>query len=615
MFKKISFLFLFLIALQSTGYSAFFRIDEFPTTVEAGTIAELKVTWEDILDNGKYRIIILLENFSASPSIQVKKEIFEFEKNGSETFELYIPYNTTPAQGSKFVVAAISNETESPWDDVAALTDTQTIVTTLAPTEENNAIDTIEIDINSDTTNYARHVPNQYGDGSTRYPLVIALHGSFDNGTNFITNWIDAANLFNMIVIAPSSYISDYWDIDVDWPFVEKAIQDTIANYNIDTSKILLTGFSAGGLATHGFGFEHMTLFRALAPMAGIPRNDGEYDLIEEFLSSNPNQQIPINVINGAKDSTFTTPDYNDYIALMNTYGYNLKTRFDQERGHSFTIADTLDVAEWFTNNLPPMLGQPASQIITAGDVLSFELLVKDPDNNLSKMKIKNNPKKSEFDPNTHIFTWQTWIEDLGTQWDIEVKGKDASGDKTSRTFSITVQNPNNPIQPNHASVFRSDSFDDGDLSDWINNDAQDWKIKNNTLRGKADNKDSLLSLPNFIPFGTNFTIACDIEVSKSSRNGGIVVLGKKLCLSAKKIQWDDTDTAYFGIPNSTLYPLLFFVEWNNGIAYATLYINSIKIFEDIVIENPIDQPFAFWAPKDKKITFDNLSIFEDEIQ
>lgn len=117
--------------------------------------------------------------------------------------------------------------------------------------------------------NYLVNIPENTSD---KKPLIIFLHGAGERGTDiqkvkvhgplkYIKN-----NTLDAYILAPQCPENMMWDTDV----LYKLIQETIKKYNIDTTKIHLTGLSMGGWGTWNLAFEHPEMFASVVPICGF---------------------------------------------------------------------------------------------------------------------------------------------------------------------------------------------------------------------------------------------------------------------------------------------------------------------------------------------------------
>lgn len=124
---------------------------------------------------------------------------------------------------------------------------------------------------------YMAYLPEGYGtDAGKNFPLLFFLHGSGDRGENIFL--IAKASPFMMIreqgplpfiIIAPllnaSSAVASFPE-----PYLEGVMDEVLAEYRVDRSRIYLTGLSMGGEAAYRFALNRPELFAAISVLAGF---------------------------------------------------------------------------------------------------------------------------------------------------------------------------------------------------------------------------------------------------------------------------------------------------------------------------------------------------------
>jgi len=128
--------------------------------------------------------------------------------------------------------------------------------------------------IDSTLQPYTIRVPAAF-DRTKKYPLLVMLHGSGTDDQDILN-----FNLGNdyFIEVAPfgrgtsNCFTSGFGEIDV-----KEAIDDVIRNYPIDTSRIIIAGFSMGGYGAYRIFYEYPGLFRGVAVFSGHPNLAGQW--------------------------------------------------------------------------------------------------------------------------------------------------------------------------------------------------------------------------------------------------------------------------------------------------------------------------------------------------
>lgn len=143
-----------------------------------------------------------------------------------------------------------------------------------------------EIATGPNSNGFYEYLPAGYSTGSTKYPLLVFLHGTgelgngttdlpklLDNGSppdliangQFPTSFTVNGQTFSFIVISPQ-FVA--WPSDDD---VDSIINYAIAHYRVDTNRIYLTGLSMGGSAVWSYAPEngHAQKLAGIVPIAG----------------------------------------------------------------------------------------------------------------------------------------------------------------------------------------------------------------------------------------------------------------------------------------------------------------------------------------------------------
>jgi predicted peptidase len=119
---------------------------------------------------------------------------------------------------------------------------------------------------------YLISTPKEYSKSGDAVPLLIFLHGSGERGAdlNMVKKWGPPKIIANggelpFIVVSPQCPNGEFWN-----SFLLKGLIDEIIDsYNVDKSRIYLTGLSMGGFGTFDLAMAYPDLFAAVAPVCG----------------------------------------------------------------------------------------------------------------------------------------------------------------------------------------------------------------------------------------------------------------------------------------------------------------------------------------------------------
>lgn len=120
---------------------------------------------------------------------------------------------------------------------------------------------------------YLVHLPPTYGDGQV-YPLILFLHGRGERGSDLellklyglpklLLNQPD----FPFIVVSPQCPTDQFWQFQVE--AVRVLLDEILATYAVDKTRVYLTGLSMGGAGTWLLACQYPQYFAAIAPICG----------------------------------------------------------------------------------------------------------------------------------------------------------------------------------------------------------------------------------------------------------------------------------------------------------------------------------------------------------
>lgn len=161
------------------------------------------------------------------------------------------------------------------------------------------------------------YVPVNY-DPATPVALMIGLHGLGDNSISYRNAAINilgfAANLPNTILICPdggSDLQKDFYTPAGDEAVIQECIQYARTHYNIDTTAIILQGFSLGGRSALRYGLQHTGIFKGL--LLNTPAIQGVKEAVAGYTSGglynyDNAPATPVYITHGTTDLLYTAP-------------------------------------------------------------------------------------------------------------------------------------------------------------------------------------------------------------------------------------------------------------------------------------------------------------------
>ncbi len=191
--------------------------------------------------------------------------------------------------------------------------------------------------------NYQVYYPASYGkEPAKKYPLIIALHGSGQRGSNLADAQIYGPQLYlarhrelEFITVVPQCPLDEWW-------YSEDIIDllDVVqAKYPVDPERVILTGLSMGGYGTWRTAELHPERFAAIVPICG----GGDPKLAPAM------KNLPVWVFHGGRDTTVPLRRSQEMVDALRAAGGNVKYTIFPIDGHdSWTDAyNTPELYDW----------------------------------------------------------------------------------------------------------------------------------------------------------------------------------------------------------------------------------------------------------------------------
>jgi len=196
--------------------------------------------------------------------------------------------------------------------------------------------------IDSTLQPYSIRLPENF-DRTKKYPLYVLLHGSGSDDQNMLNTSLTENSC---IEIAPygrgtsNCFTTDGAEIDV-----KEAIDDAIRNYSIDSSKIIIAGFSMGGYGAYRLFYEYPKLFKGVVVFSGHPNlaskwiGNGYPDFLQpEFLK--PFKNIPVFIYHSKNDLNCPYDLTLQLVQKLNEAGAKVEFITSPESGHGILDKD-----------------------------------------------------------------------------------------------------------------------------------------------------------------------------------------------------------------------------------------------------------------------------------
>lgn len=175
---------------------------------------------------------------------------------------------------------------------------------------------------------YLLYLPDSYNEKEA-WPLMVFLHGAGERGSDLErvkmhgpAKQAEANGDMPFIIVSPQCP-ADKW-----WPGLSSnvlaLIDEMVEKYNVDQSRIYLTGLSMGGYGTWSIANDDPGRFAAIAPICG-----GGHPITAKRI-----KDIPVWAFHGAKDSVVPLKGSVGMVEAVNKAGGNAKLTVYPEAGH-----------------------------------------------------------------------------------------------------------------------------------------------------------------------------------------------------------------------------------------------------------------------------------------
>ncbi|HUN42159.1 MAG TPA: hypothetical protein VMU81_17870 [Acetobacteraceae bacterium] len=272
---------------------------------------------------------------AAAPGADVRRLALRAFRQASRAEEALYPLTTSLPSVSRFFVEQDRRDDEALLARLAAgsaRTDGQVGVLHAANEVEERG-------------GFSVFVPEDY-DPACAYPLVTALHGGAGHGRLFLWSWVRAARTHGAIVVAPTS-TGDTWSLmqpEVDAAHLANALQHVAQRWNVDRSRLLLTGMSDGGTFTLLSGVDSDSPFTHLAPVAA-----SFHPMIVAMADRRRISGLPVYLVHGALDWMFPVSVARSAYAALDAAGAKVAYREITDLSHTYPREETGRMLQWLS--------------------------------------------------------------------------------------------------------------------------------------------------------------------------------------------------------------------------------------------------------------------------
>ncbi|MGD0755174.1 MAG: prolyl oligopeptidase family serine peptidase [Bacteroidales bacterium] len=209
--------------------------------------------------------------------------------------------------------------------------------------------------IDSTLQPYTIKIPDNF-DRNKKYPLFVMLHGSGSDDQNMLN---DKLTENNFIEIAPfgrgtsNCFTTDGAEIDV-----KEAIDDVVKNYPVDTSRIVIAGFSMGGYGAYRIFYEYPRLFKGVVVFSGHPSLASKWigEGFPDFLESKyllPFRNIPVFIYHSKNDMNCPYDLTLQLVAKLKTAGAEVEFLTASDSGHGLIDKENIQLYyNWLKENI-----------------------------------------------------------------------------------------------------------------------------------------------------------------------------------------------------------------------------------------------------------------------
>ncbi len=190
---------------------------------------------------------------------------------------------------------------------------------------------------------FSLYVPEYYA-ADRAWPLVMALHGGSGNGRGFLWSWLRDARSRGAMLVAPTAS-GGTWALmgeDTDTSNLAHILDFVRARWNIDPTKLLLTGMSDGGTFCYVSGLESASPFTHLAPVAAT-----FHPLMAEMADAERLRGLPIYLVHGRLDWMFPVQVARQTREALSAAGADVTYREIDDLSHCYPREMNAAILNW----------------------------------------------------------------------------------------------------------------------------------------------------------------------------------------------------------------------------------------------------------------------------
>ena len=186
---------------------------------------------------------------------------------------------------------------------------------------------------------YSLFVPETYSSESA-CPLVVALHGGYGHGRDFLWTWLREARSRGFVLLAPSS-LGQTWsisNIEIDARQLIRSLEEVCTGFTIDRGRILMTGMSDGGTFALSFGLQQNSPAKAIAPVSCVLAH-GKMAHVKDRR---------IYWVHGAQDWMFPVSRAVNACKDLSLAGADVRLKIVPDLSHAYPREENESILKWF---------------------------------------------------------------------------------------------------------------------------------------------------------------------------------------------------------------------------------------------------------------------------
>ncbi len=192
---------------------------------------------------------------------------------------------------------------------------------------------------------YSVKIPANF-DRKKKYPLFVYLHGSGDDDQNQLTSPMIPDSLICLAPFARGT--SNVYSADHAQEDIIEAINDVMANYPIDSSRVIISGFSMGGYGAYRAYYEHPGRYKAIAVFSGHPNLSNQWSgrstepnfLNQKYLT--PFAGKDLFIFHGGQDRNCGIELTQELVKNLKTAGANVDFVYEPDAGHQMPSKESI---------------------------------------------------------------------------------------------------------------------------------------------------------------------------------------------------------------------------------------------------------------------------------